>query len=242
MAWHERSIDFKNGLVDPTVLLEFMDRCYCGEVYHSSGPRHLNQQHHLYFPRPIFKDPQMDPVMKKLRNSRYNLVQMLTCQEDTYHRDVAEDVPLDQIDREAAGTFLEEADWLTDYAASSWMMANIRQVLESEMLEGSAVIARGGALLEVLEEMQAEDAVRVEQINVIDQAVVWGAMGRYLGQQPEPHMESLVATHNPTIIIPTQIYSERKLKTFAEAKFHKKLESLRYALRIALPDPTSLAA
>src|SRR5438876_5482238 len=113
---HESPVVFKNGLVDPTPLLEFIDDCHCSDLFQPDQTgSHKNEYHHLYFPRKDYRNARPHLSVRRLRNSKYNLIEMLSCQEDLYHQKTANSVPQDQIDLVSAEAYLEEGSWLTNY-------------------------------------------------------------------------------------------------------------------------------
>jgi hypothetical protein len=224
---HEQPVVFKNGLVDPDSLLEFMDNCHCDDLVASSPNDHKEEYHHLYFPRRAYKNNWADITLRKLRNSRYNLIGMLSCQEDYYHQRTIEEVPQEQIDKKAAKRYLEESQWLTNYAATSWLIAETQRNLDYTKTSSRAKRISLAARLAILDEMRHYDLEQLGKIEVISHSIVAGALSKYLKQRFEPKMQDLLKQHmsGNGRVIPTKIYGSRALRNIAELRLKKKVES-----------------
>lgn len=224
---HERPVIFKNGLISPTSLLEFMDDCHCDDPEAVSPlPTHKSEYHHLYFPKKSYKNNFTDLSIRRLRNSKYNLIEMLSCQEDFYHQTVARSVPQDEISLEAAETYLEESEWLTNYAASSWMIAETQNAIERPYLPrvARAVLT---ARLALLNEMRQQDVERVRAIELIEPEIVLGALGKYVIQRPENELEKFIESGLSlgTQMLPTKIYGEVGLKVSVESRLDERIRT-----------------
>ncbi len=224
---HEIQVEFKDGLVDPSVFLEFMDGCRCSKSTSWHAPDgHILEFHHAYFPKASFKGDAQPFVVRRLRSSKYNLIEMLSCQEDTYHQAVAMKVPQEKVDHDAAQTFLEESEWLTEYASSSLLVAEVQAKQERSGLTrvGKAYLA---AQLVLTNEMMKADEGRVGRISVIDEKIVGGALTRYFEQQREQSLQGLLDSHliKSPEIISTKIYNRRALRNKAEHRLRAKIES-----------------
>lgn len=224
---HERPVIFKNGLISPTSLLEFMDDCHCDDSEAvNSLPTHNREYHHLYFPKKSYRNNFTDLSIRRLRNSKYNLIEMLSCQEDFYHQTVASSVSQGEISLEAAETYLEEGEWLTNYAASSWMIAETQNAIEQPYLPrvARAVLT---ARLALLNEMRQQDVERVRVIKLIEPEIVLGALSRYVIQRPEDEVEKFVESglSEGVRILPTKIYGEAGLKTSAERRLDERIKA-----------------
>ncbi len=234
---HEVPVRFKDGLVDPADLLGFLQGCRCEELGWSCG--HKPEFHHIYFPRTQYKR-EPDRVVGMLRNSNLNLVEMLSCQEEQYHRSRGEIVPIELIDREAASKFMEEARVLTQYSALSYLKAEVEIVARHPKVSRSARMS-SMARMALLEEMQRKEGEKIGEFEVIDRLIVVGSLSKYLAQQREPELESLVQALQleDRTMIPTKIYSGRALRNFAEPKLARKIQEQRYTVRNLFLSPAS---
>lgn len=243
---HERPIAFRNGLVDPTSLLEFMTSCHCSELDSPRTPGScISEYHHLYFPIDAYKSANPRIAERVIRNSMYNQVEMLSCQEDLYHQRSAAEVPRDLISSVAVETYMEEDGWLTDYAATSWGLAATRMQFEHlDMAISKREKARLGVRLALLQELNNDALDRVGRIDVMAFGIVTGAVQKYCQQQPETGITDLVierlgASFQP---IPTRIYRPNALRATVDGMISRKAVALNWAIRKLLlpeqPEPT----
>jgi len=234
---HENPIVFRNGLVNPTVLLEYMDSCHCSDLpAATTRGGHRPEYHHAYFPLPHFKNNWVPLSIRRLRNSKYNQIKMLSCQEDLYHQKTASFVSRDQIDLDSADMYLEEGEQLNAYAASGWLIANIQSSLESYVLLTKGSRARLAAKLAILTEMNHDQASRVNSIKFIAPEIVSGALASYIAQQPEAGMESLLEERllgDKTIIF-TKIHSPEALRHIARMGLAAAIERQSWPIRSML--------
>ncbi len=225
---YEKPIAYKNGLIDPNSLLEFMDGCHCKDLVRPNGQEnHVLEFHHLYFPRRDYQNLWAPLPIRRLRNARTNLVEMLPCQEDYYHESSHTAVEHDQIDLDAAETFIQEDEWLTQYASSSWITAELQSQLERPKTLTKSARARAAAQLALMNEMRAGDLIRVNSIELIADKVVTGALARYSSQQPESTLDLTVQSRlaKDPVFIPIKNYGHRMLKETAEIRLAKKINT-----------------
>jgi len=242
---HERDIVFKNGLVDPTSLFEYMDDCHCADLIQTKpASGHVEEYHHLVFKRDDFKGLRVSLIFRRLRNSKYNQIEMLSCQEDLYHQLSAETVSKSQIDLDAARGFLEEDEILTDYATTSWLRARTEASLESESTLTQTERARLAGWLVLLDEMQSEATQKVQRIEFMAPEIVTGALMKYVSQQPEPRMQALVnARMNESgVFIPTKIYDSNALRDSAENNLRQRINEENWVTQRILAFPAVRAA
>jgi hypothetical protein len=231
---HQKPIDIKNGLVDPNALLEYMNGCHCEHVYAPDAIRkHEIEYHHVYFPKKHFKDMSVPLPIKQLRNSKYSLAEMVSCQEDAYHQSVSTEVPLEGIDPESANAFLMEDGVLTSYAATSWLIAETTDVLEKSQNLTRMAKALLTARLAILQEMHQRELSMVNQLEFIEPAIVFGALSRYLKQKPEEGLSNTVNQFSSSGIkgIPTKIYEEKTLRHTAHKKLNNDVASQSWVVK-----------
>ena len=233
----ERPIDFKNGLVDPESLMMYMNGCYCSNVIAPHPGGHKSEYHHLYFPMSGYKGDQYDLRLRVLRNSKYNQLEMLSCQEDYFHQQSYEEVPAEEIDLNSADEFLREQSVLTSYAASSLLVAETANLLRVKELLPRAEAARIGARLAIFSEMQHEQTEGVKKIEFMSRSVVTGALRQYLAQRPEKEMAKLLEQSGGTTELNTRIYGVNGLANVAEFNLQKKIEEKSWTVRRLLAKP-----
>lgn len=231
---HEKGIVLRNGLVDPTSLLEYMDGCHCEDllVGAKAAGSHSEEGHHLLFTDGLIKR-QNSRTLTSLRNSKYNIINMLECQEDLFHQLSAEQIPVEEIDLDAAEIFLEEAETLTNLAATSFSISEHGARLESGPLLSRSGRARLEGRRALLAEIYEEDSIRVKNISVMDSSVVTGALLNYLVQRSEPLLSDLVKTRmlaEPIVLSPT-IYSGQGLERVADERLKRRINASGWALR-----------
>jgi hypothetical protein len=178
-----------------------------------------------------YKGNNLDLRLRLLRNSKYNQIEMLSCQEDYFHQQAYEAVEIENIDLDAADEFLKEQDNLTSYAASSFLVAETRGLLRVRELLPKADAARLGGRLAILSEMQHEQAQDIRKIEFMPQSVVAGALRQYLAQRPEKEMAKLLEERADNITVNTRIYSSSGLATIAESNLKRKVEKQSWIVR-----------
>ena len=240
---HEIPIQFKNGLVDPNSLLEYMDGCHCGDIVQHHPYGHKVEYHHLYFPKKDYKNLKLPMPLRNLRNSKYNLIEMLSCQEDSYHQHSATEVRQGDIDLDVAETFLEEAQLVTNYASTSLMLARTSERIERSSLTRTER-AQATARMAILAEMFSEDEDEMAKIEVLEHSIVVGALTNYVKQVPEDGMKAHIKsqTMEGVSIIPTKVYSERALQNIGQHRFQRRVISNNWVLRQLLEPVLSTQA
>ncbi len=240
---HQIPIQFKNGLVDPTPLLEYLGECYCGKVCTHVHRDHIEEHHHLYFPLKRFKNNVTPLRIRQLRNSRYNQFLMLSCQEDTYHQSVQTEVPLEYIELDAASEFMEADVSLTKFAAVSWLISDIEAAKSEARLLTKGARAKLEARQELLTEIQQEQRPKVESIEIIAPSVVRGALTKYLARRPEKGLQDFLAGYHKDdqTILFTKIHKEHGLKNLAEVQLEQKIKLQRWIVQKAL-EPSVVTA
>lgn len=231
---HERDIVFRNGLIDPTCLLDYMSGCHCEDLPVGAKPAgsHHEEGHHLVFTNRLVKR-QNSKILTGLRNSKYNIFHMLECQEDLFHQVSVEQVPVEKIDMSAAEIFLEEAETLTNFAASSFSISEHETKLEAGPVLNRSERVRLQGRQALLAELYEEDMVRVKNIAVIEPKVVTGALLNYLVQRSEPQLADLVKTKmevDPRVLSP-KIHSTRALERVADERLRRRINASNWALR-----------
>jgi hypothetical protein len=233
-APHNREIVMRDGLVDPTALFEFMDGCHCEDLPIGAKPAgsHKEEGHHLIFTNKLVKK-QKSRTLTSYRNSNNNILNMLECQEDLFHQLSAEQIPIEEIDLEAAQVFIEEADALTSLAAASYGKSQLEARLAFAERQPQSEVDRLRGRHDIISAILDREVTRVKRIQLTDESVVVGALLNYVIQQHEPVLERLVKErmksgiriHSPLI------YETRALENMADIRINQKIKASNWTLR-----------
>jgi hypothetical protein len=134
----------------------------------------------------------------------------------------------------AAEAYIEDDQLLTNYASSSYLLAETTEQIDSNRFRTRTARAMMAARLALLEELNGEDKNAVQRMQVMEQSIVIGALGEYLKQKYDEGMEQVIA-HLSFISeaepIPTKIYDDRALKNMAEQTLAKRVVSGNWVIR-----------
>lgn len=223
------------GLFDPRSLLPYMAQDRCAQLLTPQLVGSCKQEyHHGLFTKKAFKNDTVHWALKRVRGSRYNQFLMWSCQEDLFHQDSVNEVPIEDLNTEAAERFTEEEDILDRYAASSLALAEAQN--ESENSTNSffrvkrAMLAANLALHQELNESAEQ---KLHDIEVMSFEVVTGALLTYFNRQPEAGLERILRKRledNPTTIA-TKGHNPKHLRDLSKRMVDGKISTSSFQLR-----------